>query len=199
MVNRGSSGRTQKLPSGRAAHATGPEGRSHSAPHTLVARIDAEGWPASEERLVSRDDWTPPEDRQSQDADQRAPTLASYADRILAARSSRNVEPLRPSTLDNYRKLPRLAIVPELGDVRLDRITPAVVAAWHAHLPVAPTQNGNAYNLLNSIMADAELESLIERNPCRLKHAGKPAPKRQAETLDVAQLVAYLDAAPDRY
>ncbi len=195
----------EKLPSSRyRARYLGPDDRRHTAPNTFVAKIDAEAWLAAEDRLLARGEWTPPRERAkkaAQEAQRRTEplTLATYAERVLTARSRRNVRPLRPSTLDNYRKLLRLTILPTLGRRPLTDINPDDVSAWHAGLPDNPTQNGNAYNLLNSILADAEDEGLIERNPCRLKHAGKPTPRRQGEALTMAELVAYLDAAPERH
>ena len=48
-------GEISQLPSRRfRARYTGPDGNRHSAPLTLVARIDAEGWLVEQERLICR-------------------------------------------------------------------------------------------------------------------------------------------------
>ncbi|MGN7249111.1 hypothetical protein ACTHQ1_15465 [Janibacter anophelis] len=49
------------------------------------------------------------------------------------------------------------------------------------------TSNGRCYDLLKSVMADAVEEELIDRNPCRLRGAGKPAPRRKGEVLSVQE------------
>lgn len=196
-------GNIRRLSSGRyQARYTGPDTVRHTAPTTFMAKMDAEAWLVNEERLISRDEWTPPAERQAQEEAERARkvlTFATFADRVISARAKRNTRPLRPSTVDNYNKLLRLALLPTFGPLPLERITPQLVAEWYALLPDTPTQNGNAYNLLHSIMSDAESQELIRRNPCRLKHAGKPAPKRVSGALTMAELAAYLEAAPERY
>lgn len=192
-------GSVHKLPSGRyRARYTGPDGRPHTAPHTFTAKMDAEGWLANEDRLISRGEWTPPKQR-ARAEEAQALTFGEYAARVLDARARRTKKPLRLTTLDLYRKLLRLALLPTFADMPLADIAPEDVVKWHASLPDRPTQNANAYLLLKSIMVDAEDEELIARNPCRLKGAGKPEPARTAEALTVTELTAYLEAVPERY
>ena len=48
-------GEMSKLPSGKyRARYTGPDLRRYSAPVTFVAKMDAEAWLVSQERLLSR-------------------------------------------------------------------------------------------------------------------------------------------------
>lgn len=65
--------------------------------------------------------------------------------------------------------------------------------------PTTPTQNGRCYDLLKSVLAEAVEDELIERNPCRVRGAGKPAPKRSGQALTPAEVLAYLEAVPERY
>ncbi len=85
-------------------------------------------------------------------------------------------------------------VYPALGDIPVGQLTPAIIRNWHDSLPQNPTQNGNAYNLLSSILRDAVEEGLLASNPCRLKGAGKPAPARAGIALTLEELSRYLDA-----
>ena len=190
-MSRRAFGTLRRLPSKRwQASYIGPDHRRHLAPGTYVVKGDGEHWLREEELLIDRGTWTPPAKRHP---DGPAPlTLAEYAKANLARRAARARKPLRPTTVDLYNKLLRLSILPRLGSVYLADLTPAHITRWLDTLPAGtPTQNGNAYTLLRSLLADAEDEELIERNPCRIKGAGKPAPKRAGQSLTVGQLTVY--------
>ncbi len=185
-------GMIRKLPSGRhQASYLGPDKRRHTSWTTYLLTSDADAWLRKEELLIDRDLWTPPKGRKPvEEVD--AVTVAEYARSNLGRRATRARKPLRPTTVDLYAKLLRLCIAPKLGDVALVDLTPAMVLDWHDSLPKdSPTQNGAAYQLLRSVLADAEEEELIERNPCRIKGAGKPAPKRKGKALNIGQLGVY--------
>lgn len=190
-------GTLRRLPSGRwQASYTGPDRRRHSAPSTFDDRADGELWLARVRRRIELDGWQPPEDRRQQAA---VPTVGEYVRTVIDRRATRSRRPLRPSTVDLYRRLVRLTMG-ALEHVRLDSLTPAMVADWYANLdPDAPTQRGNAYELLRSVLADAVEDGLIAANPAHLRGAGKPARARQVEALTVDEMVAYLAAADPRY
>ncbi|MCI1749118.1 MAG: site-specific integrase [Acidipropionibacterium sp.] len=190
-------GSIRKLPSGKwQARYIGPDEAEHKAPHTFLTKSAAEAWLNKEESLISNDVWTAPEKRT---AKTKTPTLRVYTERVLTARSTRTQKPLRPSTLGDYRKL-LAVILPALGDIRLDQITRADISEWHASLDPGPrTRNGKAYDLLKSILRDAVDEELIDRNPCRLRGAGKPRAAREGVALSPAELLAYLEAVPAHY
>lgn len=182
-------GSIRKLPSGRhQARYTGPDGRSHKAHATFTARIDAEGWLAAERRLIELQAWTPPADR---GRDHDMPLLRDYAQDWLGSRD------LRPRTRDLYSSLLRLHIVPALGDVPLDKITPAAVRSWYARLGSEyPSRRAKSYALLLSIMGTALEDELIAANPCRIK-GGSHAPRRKTITvLTAAQIDAVADGMP---
>ena len=57
-------GYLRKLPSGRyQASYIGPDQGRHCAPATFAAKIDGEGWLATERRLIERNEWDPPAER----------------------------------------------------------------------------------------------------------------------------------------
>lgn len=192
-------GGLRKLPSKRwQAYYTGPDGRRHLGWTTYLARGDGESWLRDEELLIDQHRWTPPAQR-SPVAVVSPMTLDEYAAGALKRRQTRARKPLRRTTADLYERLMRLAISPQLGHVPLVEITPARVVRWFDSLPAKNrTQNGNAYLLLKSLMIEAEADGLIDQQPCRIKGAGKPAPKRQGISLNVGQLGVYT-AAGDRH
>ena len=65
MGKRRGFGGMRRLPSGRwQAFYAGPDLKRHTAPTTFSAKIDAEGWLASERRLTEDSEaWRPPKTR----------------------------------------------------------------------------------------------------------------------------------------
>lgn len=188
-------GSIRTLPSGkRQARYTGPDLGVHNAPMTFTRKQHAERWLAAEEDLISRGVWTPPEIRA---AKPKAPTVGAWISKVIDRRANRTRRPLAQTTIDLYRKDYRLRISEPLGAVLLTDLTPAMVAAWWHGLPSTPTQNARAYALLRSAMSDAVEDELIERNPCRLKEAGKPTPAHTGEAITVPELFTYLEAVPE--
>ena len=186
-------GMIRQLPSRRyQASYKGPDGRRHLGWSTFLDKADAASWLRDEEILIDRAEWTPPTQRKPVEIT-TAITLREYAQSNLKRRVSRLRRPIKPTTFDLYNKLLDLAILPTLGRYALVDITPTMVRRWYDALPAkSPTQNGNAYALLRSLLADAVEEDLIGKNPVRIKGAGKPAPKRSAEALNLAELTVYV-------
>mgnify|MGYP002392898991 CR=1 FL=1 len=179
-------GEISKLPSGKyRARYTGPDLRRYSAPVTFVAKMDAEAWLVSEERLLSRGEWEPP---RKAVAPPVPTTVGGYAAVALGRRR------LRPATVALYDRLMRLAILPAFGGRELRDITSAEVTAWYGSMKRTPTQQANAYGLLKSILKDAVDDGLIATNPCRVKAGAQKTRAREIEVLTVGQLEAYLAA-----
>lgn len=194
-------GYLRRLPSKNwQASYQGPDGLRHKPAMTFTRKTEAEAWLAAERHLIETGRWGSPEDRtQTAKAAASKLTFAEYAHSVIEARQRRNRNPLRKSTADNYRKCLRLVVNPTFGKMQLRRITPDAVRAWWASLPDRPTQNANAYAAFRSIMAEAVEEGLISQNPCRLKGAGKPAPKREPKVLAPDVALAYLQAVEPAY
>ena len=96
-------------------------------------------------------------------------TLAGYAHHCLKERD------LTPRTREEYGKLLEGLILPTLGQVQLRYLDPERIRRWYSTVlsEDRPTQRKHAYALLRSILRDAEEEGLIERNPCRIRNAGR--------------------------
>jgi integrase len=195
-MNRRAFGTIRKLPSARwQASYIGPDSRRHVGWSTYLVKADAEVWLRDEEILIDRAQWTPPARRLPVEQVDGM-TLREYATANLRRRATRARKPIRPTTTDLYWKLLDLAILPTLGGKPLIDINAADVQRWHDSLPAnTPTQNGSAYQLLRSLMADALEDEMIERNPVKIKGAGKPAPKRTGQALNIGELGAYTAAA----
>ncbi|MEH1547734.1 site-specific integrase [Cutibacterium avidum] len=196
----------RKLPPGRyQARFTGPDGISYPAPTTFSTKARARAWEAEERRLVELGTWT---SLQSREAAQRAAqasqaakgvTVGEYVERVVARRASRARKPISPTTADLYRKDWRLR-GGDLAGVALGDLTPDLVSRWwEAMPPKTPTQNGRCYDLLKSVLAEAVEDELLDRNPCRVRGAGKPDPARTGQALTVAEVLAYVAAVPERY
>src|SRR5215475_9930355 len=83
----------------------------------------------------------------------------------------------------------------------IGNITEADVRRWRADLletGVSTVTTAKAYRLLKSILATAVEDSLIRRNPCRVKGAGtEQSPERPL--LTVGEVYALADACGPRY
>lgn len=170
-------GRLRQLPSGRwQASYTGPDGQLQKAPSTFAAKIDGEGWLAQERRKIDLGTWG---------AVERSAgiTLAEYAGRWLEQRR------LRPRTKQLYKSMLDRLILPELGDVKLVKLSPARVREWHSELGAdTPTRNAHAYSLLHAICATAVQDELLNGNPCRISKASQTKRRHQVDVLTPAEL-----------
>lgn len=165
----------------------GPDRTRYEAPRAFTSQIDAEHWLAEIQREISRGNWKPPQPLPSDGVDLE--TVAGYARHCLAERD------LTPRTREEYRKLLDNLIVPTLGHLQLKYIEPDRIRRWYSTVLSAdrPTQRKHAYALLRSILREAEDEGLIERNPCRVRGAGKVRRSRDIEPASPAELERVLE------
>lgn len=192
--SRRSWGKVKKLPSGRhQASYVGVDLRRHVAPHTFMARLDAEAWLVDERRLIERGAWTPPAQRATQKKAEVV-TLGAYAREWIEHRT------LKFRTRAGYEATLANHIEPVLGDVPIRSLTPALVRAWHASLDKkTPTARAHSYQLLHAILATAVTDGLLPSNPANIPKALSTKVKRQAKVLEPAQVAALADAMkPER-
>ncbi len=169
----------------------------HKAAHTFDTREDAEAWLTDERRLISAGAWTPPDERRQAAALAAANrrTFEDYARAWLDGRHD-----LRPSTRTSYTTALNKHLIPAFGPLPLEAVTVATVRAWFgSYGDRTPTARAHAYQVLSSIMRQAEDDELIERNPCRIKAGGRAKSKREPEILTRAELFALADAMPPQY
>jgi integrase len=88
-------------------------------------------------------------------------------------------------------------VLPSLGAVRLNGLTPSTVREWHASLP-GETVPAKCYRLLRAVMTTAVDDGLVGQNPCRVKGAGiERSSERPLPSGD--EVWALADAIEDRY
>jgi len=178
------SGRVRQLPSGRwQARYPDHDGTLRPAPMTFDTKLDAGAWLADYVEGVV----IAPQR-------QRDPTLAEYADAWLAGRD------LKPRTRALYRDLLDDLILPNLGALRLSRMSPAKVRDWYGKLDASrPTQRAHAYGLLRSITTTAVADELLATNPCRIRGAGSTQTRHQPKVASLGELEVMVAAMPPRY
>lgn len=169
------------------ARYVGPDRQRYEAPNLFSDRIDAEFWLGEVHRSISRQEWRPPVKVKGQPDD--LDTLAGYARHCLAERE------LTPRTREEYGRLLEKLIAPTLGSFKLKYLEPDQIRRWYSTVLSAdrPVQRKHAYSLLRSILREAEDEGLIERNPCRVRNAGKVRRTRDIEPATTAELNKLLD------
>ncbi|MFI1050594.1 tyrosine-type recombinase/integrase [Streptomyces griseoruber] len=180
-------GAIRKLPSGRyQARYPGPDGVMRPAPETFATTADADDWLAEKQTEIRRGDWRDPE--------AGAVSFRVYADKWVEERE------LAPLTADLYRYLLDKHLT-AFEDADLDEITAPRVREWRAErlrVTGAKTMTAKAYRLLKAVMETAVDDELIQRNPCRIKGAGKEkAAERRIAT--VVQVDALAEAVGMRW
>lgn len=183
-----------RMRSGRyQASYRGPDCVRHYAPHTFAAKLDAEGWLASERRAIELGTWQPPALALAQEKATMV-TVGQYAAEWVEQRN------LKPRTRSLYEGLLRYTIAPTLGTVPVRHLTPDAVRRWYAGLdPDKTRRNSHAYGLLHAIAATAVTDGLLASNPCVIKRAMNTSRKRQPVVLSVAEMGRLADAVPERF
>jgi integrase len=141
----------------------GPDGRMRTAPETYERKSDAEKALVLIEAQITSGTWTDPERGKIK--------LSDYASTWITQRPG-----LRPRTVDLYRWLLKKHIEPYIGGVPVGKMSTRLVREWRATLlanGVSVSMAAKAYRLLRAVMTTAvEDDSMLPRNPCRIKGAG---------------------------
>ena len=183
-------GTIERRSGGLRARYWGPDGVRYDSPHSFSVRLDAEAWLAATHRAIERGAWRPPQKESEKGSG--FDFLDGFARRCVAERD------LTPRTREEYNKLLENLILPTLGKVQLRYLEPGRIRRWYSTVlsEDRPTQRKHAYALLRSILAEAEDEGLIERNPCRIRNAGRVRRTRDIEPASPADLNKLLDLPP---
>lgn len=192
-------GTVRKLPSGRwqAFYRYGET--RHKAHTTFETKMDAEGWLINERRLIEREEWTPPSARRqaAEEAERtrQANTFEAYARSWLRGRHD-----LRATTRASYTTALERHLLPTFGTIPLGEITTNTVREWfQSYGTRTPTARAHAYQVLTSIMRQAEDDDGITRNPCRIRSGGRSPVVREPEVLTLAELLALAEAMPEQH
>jgi integrase len=135
------------------------------------------------------------------------PTVAAYIDEWLARRRTS----LRPTTWTSYQDVLTGRVVPQLGALRLDRVTPKHIADMLADLRehgsrsprrgpgLSATSVKYTLSVLNFVLKDATKRGVLARNPA--EHVDRPrVTKQEMRWWSANEARTFLDAAAgDRY
>ncbi len=119
--------------------------------------------------------------------------MTEYLDNVAARR-------VRPSTLDRYRSLARVHIIPRIGHHRLDRLQPEHVEKMYTAMAaggLAPASVLQAHRLLSRALKIAMQRGRIARNVCTLVDAPSLT-HHEIEPLSVAEARQILETAAKR-
>lgn len=183
------SGRCRQLPSGRwQVKIKGTDGLYYPAPQTFTTKMDGEAWLAEQLRDLKIGKWEAPNNQAE------FGTLAEYSENWLATRN------VRPRVLIEYRRDLTNRILPDLGDVLVQRITPAMVNRWFTKQDSKhPSARAHAYDTLRNMLNTAVDEDVIAVNPCKIKGASKSSAPRKSRPATLDEVGVMVDHMPDRY
>lgn len=197
---RRSFGALSKLPSGRYRARYKHAEVWHNAPHTFNTKMDAEGWLASERRLIDLEAWVPPREREEnarREAERQGLTFGDYFERFTS-RPGRSV-----TTRGTYRSMYRNGIEQKLGALPLVAITKQDINAWWGWLwqtyPTRKTRNADSYTLVASVFNQAIEDELITVSPCKVRNAGKKPDHVEKALLTTEEVQAVVAAMPKHY
>lgn len=179
-------GNIRTLSSGRfQARYADVSGRPHA--RTFPTRREASTYLASVQTDVSRGSW--------HDPDAARVRFDEYAVAWLDARVD-----LKPTTQELYRWLLTKHLIPALGRIPLEDITPVRVRTWYAALARrgAPSTTRQCYALLRTILNTAVDDEVLLRNPVRIRGAGVGR-YEERPVATIAQVDALAEAVFPRY
>jgi integrase len=143
--------------------------------------------------------------KKSHDGDYRAPdrvTLGEYLqERWLPARKAQ----LRPTTFDSYRRNIENHVVPAIGAVPLQKLTPEHLDTFYADLLTSGRRNRDGglsvktvryiHTMLHKALADAARKGSVPRNVATLADPPRlsSAPRPEMKVWDAAQLRQFLE------
>jgi integrase len=130
------------------------------------------------------------------EAERTAPTVNELADRFEAEHLPR----LRPGTQDEYRRLLRLYIRPQLGRTKVGALRYAEIEALHRKImQTAPYSANRTIAVLSKMLSLSIKWGLRQDNPCR---GIERAPERKRQTFltpaQIGRLLEVLAAHPER-
>lgn len=167
------------------------DGRRISAPEPFDTKQDARAWLARANRDLERGTFTPPV--KVVKAATASTTLADYSAKWLAQRE------LRPRTRLEYQGMLTRHVLPVLGDLRLDDLTPAMIRAWYAECcPDRARTRSLTYSLLKSIIATAVEDEILPVTPCKVRAGSTSGKEVTGDLPTVEQLAVLTDAMPAR-
>ncbi|MBW3091085.1 tyrosine-type recombinase/integrase [Bifidobacterium miconisargentati] len=200
---RRSFGKVVKMRSGRYQASYMMNGERFNAPDTFGSKADADAWLSDVRTSINRNEWVDPR-------------LAGQTFRVYALTWLKgHKDNLAPGTARMYAELLDQLLLPLLGALPMNDITPLVVKQWWAKIAemfearakagkmpnkrsTGKTRASQAYRLLHTIMAEGVRDEVIRHNPCVIKGAARvKATERKPATLEELDTIAA--NMPERY
>lgn len=113
----------------------------------------------------------------------------------------RNITDVRPLVAVQYESLARLHVVPEIGKVKLNKLTTTHVRQVHARfirLGLSSTYARNAHWMLSGALSDAVRDGQAASNPCTRVDA-PPTAKTALEALTVDEAISVIGRCIDAF
>ncbi|MCG7269538.1 tyrosine-type recombinase/integrase [Corynebacterium amycolatum] len=204
-------GSIRKLKSGRFQARYTYRGQDCKAPDTFKTRSLAQGWLNEEEKLISFNEWTHPEQRAAEEqlAQQRhALTVEAWLDQYHDGLT------VRASTLQTYRRTVRNRItaplppgdadpdITRLAGIPLVELSKADIYGWWDAITRAydtPETNQKAYVRLKAACDEAVRRELIDRNPVEIAAAKRRSTRELPYLPTTEELHAVVDEMRPSY
>lgn len=195
------------------AEYTGPDGAQHTPGHSFASRTDADGWLATERRLIDLETWTPPAVRKDK-AEQDTTTVGQWLEQYHTNLEHRP-KPPRPSTMQNYRRVTTNRItdplapgddisdITRLASLPLVKLTKGDVYRWwdgvQRAYPDAHTINQQAFKRLRAACEEATRREMIPANPVDMPEAGRRVQTKEKYLPEDWELHAIMETMPVQY
>jgi integrase len=171
------------------ARYTAPDGTARKGDRTFATKREATEFLARVRTQQVDGDWADPRTK--------VPTLTDFVDRFQASRVGRGGGPIKPRTLQLSEDQFARYILPKLGDLPLNQITPQRVNDWWLSLPPRPSLRRQLYSLLKATMNFAIRDGQVKgSNPCQIKGAGQNHYDERPH-MSLEQVDTIIDALPD--
>jgi integrase len=160
----------------------GPDGRIRS--RSFDRKVDADRWLVARLGSIDRGDWIAPEAGNIPLAEAAADWLAGLD--------------IKPKTRAGYESLLRSRVLPAFGDLPLNRITPAMVRNWIAHMStegLSASRIKQAKQVLSAPLELAVVDGVIARSPTSGVKA--PTVRRREQRFLTAEQVTLLAASAE--
>lgn len=148
-------------------------GQYHEAGKMFNTMQLADRWLLDEERLIERDEWTPPAKRRAE-AQAKAKgdevTLKAYGLEWIANRTKSDGKPLAASTKKLYKGYLANQLK-ELAEQPLAAISAEQVSQWWISHGQHLKARKEAYSLMSSIYKSALKAEYVKANPCQVENA----------------------------
>lgn len=172
-------GTIQELPSGRFKAFYKKNFKRHTPGRTFTTFTLADRWLLDEERLIERDEWTPPEERRKAAEAQEATdavTVADAARTYIEQRITRNGRPLEPSTRRKYASY--IHFLGKLAEMPINKVTATDVSTWWNKTKLAESTRQKTYSFAKSVFKQAKVMKLIDEVPFNIPNTSR-APRKK--------------------